>query len=446
MQTEPFTAIEDPQRRQEAEAIVRACVHCGFCNATCPTYQLLGDERDGPRGRIYLIKQVLEGSPATAKTRLHLDRCLTCRSCETTCPSGVAYGDLIDIGRQVIEQQVGRSWLDAAKRRLLNWVLPYPKRFAFTMGLAWRVKPLLPKSLQQSVPAKPAATNSITAISKYTRTVLLLEGCVQPVLAPEINLALEHILNHFGIGVVCAKTAGCCGALSYHLNFQSQGLSFMRSNIDAWLPHLDAGIDTLVTTASGCGVTVKDYASLLQHDAEYSAKATRISQACVDAVELLEQLNWESVKQSTTPLNTFRPEPVEGRSRTGLDEPIPQQTQHNLAPAINPPKTIAVQSPCTLQHGQKLEGRVEALLSRLGFQLTAVPNAHLCCGSAGTYSLLQPQLAQRLKQDKLSALMASAPDEIATANIGCLQHLRSDAAVPVRHWLEVVAEALDNND
>lgn len=402
MQTQPFIAITHPAQRQEAEAIVRTCVHCGFCNATCPTYQLLGDERDGPRGRIYLIKQVLEGAEATAKTQQHLDRCLTCRACETTCPSGVQYGNLLDIGREVVERQVGRSWLEVIKRRLLVTVLPYPRRFAMLIGFAKIISPLLPEALRRKIPinrrAKPAQVKS-----QHKRKMLLLEGCVQPSLAPEINETAAQVLDRLNITVITAPKAGCCGALSYHMAFQEQGLNFMRRNIDAWLPYLDEGVETIVTTASGCGVTVKDYGNLLKHDATYKAKAERVSAACKDIVEIL-------ASEDLTSLN------------------------------IQAVKKLAFQSPCTLQHGQKLNGQIETLLTTLGFELTPAANPHLCCGSAGTYSLLQPEWSQRLLQDKVSSLEAGRPEEIVTANIGCLLHLRSKASVPIRHWVEILAE------
>jgi glycolate oxidase iron-sulfur subunit len=407
MQIKPFSALTDPQQRQEAETIVKACVHCGFCNATCPTYQLLGDELDGPRGRIYLIKQVLEGNAASAKTQQHLDRCLTCRSCETTCPSGVNYGHLVDIGRAIVEQHVKRSWLDFLKRRLLTLWLPHPQRFARLTAWAQLVAPVLPNSLRRQLPVK-RRPEPFKPKAQHVRKVLLLDGCIQPALAPEINDAAEHILDRFGIGVIKAKAAGCCGAVSYHLNFQEEGLNFMRAVIDTWLPFLDQGIEAIVTTASGCGITVKEYGRLLAHDEIYRHSAERISKSCVDIVELLEKEDWTGI--------TFKPV-----------------------------RKIAWQAPCTLQHGQKLNGRVEAFLQKRGFELTEVPNAHLCCGSAGTYSLLQPKLAKQLGHDKLTALTSGQPDEIATANIGCLLHLRAKTLVPVRHWLEMVNEALAGN-
>jgi glycolate oxidase iron-sulfur subunit len=407
MQTQPFTAITDPAQRQGAETIIRSCVHCGFCNAACPTYQVTGNENDGPRGRIYLIKQVLEGAAVTAKTQQHLDRCLTCRACETACPSGVQYGKLLDVGRDVIERQVGRTWLDNLKRRLLCFVLPYPGRFKIVVALLKLISPLLPENIARKLPVNLAVTPKALAVtSNPVRRVLLLDGCVQPVLAPEINTALERVLGQLGISVIKASSAGCCGALSFHLSFQQEGLDFMRRNIDAWLPYLEQGIDTIITAASGCGVMVKDYGAYLKHDAAYKEKAERISAACKDIVEILEDADLTVLQV---------------------------RTSH---------KKLAFQSPCTLQHGQKLNGMVEDLLRGLGFELLPVSNPHSCCGSAGAYSLLQPAMSNRLLADKLSALESAEPDEIATANIGCLLHLRSNASIPVRHWIEILADGM----
>ncbi len=407
MQTQPFIALTDPEQSQRAEAVIRACVHCGFCNATCPTYQLLGDECDGPRGRIYLIKQVLEGATATGKTQTHLDRCLTCRACETACPSGVQYGNLLDIGRDIVEHQVGRTWKEAIKRRLLCSVLPYPKRFANLIGLGRLLSPILRASLQRKIP-KYQPNPLPDKAPAHKRKMLILEGCVQPALAPEINRATELVLAKLGISVVKAPEAGCCGAVSFHLSYQEQGLDFMRRNIDAWLPYLDEGIEAIVTTASGCGVTAKEYGSLLKHDAAYKDKAEQISSATKDIVEILENEELALLKNQST-------------------------------------KSLAFQSPCTLQHGQKLNGNVESLLSALGFKLTPTANPHLCCGSAGTYSLLQPELSQRLLADKIASLEKGQPEEIVTANIGCLLHLRTMASVPVRHWIEVLSNGLEKN-
>jgi len=406
MQTRPLIALENTDQAQEAEAILRACVHCGFCNATCPTYQMLGDERDGPRGRIYLIKQVLEGSAASKETQQHLDRCLTCRACETTCPSGVNYGRLLDIGRAAVEQQVHRPWLEQVKRRVLCAVLPYPQRFAFLLRCTQIFKPLIPARLRGKIPAT-RQSDLIAPQNTRKRKMLVLAGCVQPQLAPAINTAAARVLNRLGISLLIAPAAGCCGALSYHLSAQADGLDFMRRNIDAWIPFLEQGVEAIVVTASGCGLMVKEYGDILKHDPLYADKAQRISAATRDLVEVLATENLSS-----------------------------------LTPSVN--GKIAFQSPCTLQHGQQLGGKVETLLRGLGFDLSTVANPHLCCGSAGTYSLLQPEISQRLLRDKVNTLEIAEPDVIATANIGCLTHIQSMTSIPVRHWIEILDAALSD--
>jgi glycolate oxidase iron-sulfur subunit len=406
MQTRPLIALENTAQAQEAEAILRACVHCGFCNATCPTYQILGDERDGPRGRIYLIKQVFEGSAASKETQQHLDRCLTCRACETTCPSGVSYGRLLDIGRGVVEQQVPRPLLERVKRRMLFTVLPYPQRFALLFRSAQLFKPLIPAHLRGKIPTVRQIT--LTAPQNFhKRKMLVLAGCLQSILAPGINTAAERVLDRLGISLFYAPAAGCCGGLSYHLSAQVEGLDFMRRNIDAWLPYLEQGVEAIVMTASGCGLMVKEYGDIFKHDPFYADKAQRISAATRDLVEVLTAEDFTSLKPDVT-------------------------------------QTVAFQSPCTLQHGQQLGGSVETLLRGLGFNLSAVANPHLCCGSAGTYSLLQPELSQRLLQDKVKTLESGQPDVIATANIGCLTHIQSMTSIPVRHWIEILDAASED--
>jgi glycolate oxidase iron-sulfur subunit len=405
MQTRTLISLENTAQAQEAEAILRSCVHCGFCNATCPTYQILGDERDGPRGRIYLIKQVLEGSAASEETLQHLDRCLTCRACETTCPSGVSYGRLLDMGRAVVEQQVRRPWLERVKRRMLRAVLPYPQRFALLFRGAQIFKPLISARLRGKIPA--ARQTGLTAPQNtHSRKMLILAGCVQPILAPAINTATARVLDKLGISLLVAPAAGCCGALNYHLPAQADdGLDFMRRNIEAWLPYLEQGVEAIVMTASGCGLMVKEYADIFKHDPFYADKAQRISASTRDLVEVLAAEDLTSLKPDVT-------------------------------------GTVAFQSPCTLQHGQQLGGAVETLLRGLGFDLSTVANPHLCCGSAGTYSLLQPELSQRLLQDKINALESTQPDVIVTANIGCLTHIQSMTSIPVRHWIEILDAAL----
>jgi glycolate oxidase iron-sulfur subunit len=408
MKTNLAQFIKDTPAGKEADQILRTCVHCGFCTATCPTYQLLGDELDGPRGRIYLMKQLLEGEAFTQKTQLHLDRCLTCRSCETTCPSGVQYGKLVDIGRHIVEQQVGRSPWEGFKRRALRMVLPNPALFTPLLKLGQLTRPLLPSGIRRKVP-KPVAPTPWPA-PRHARRMLVLQGCVQPGIAPTINPALARVVDRIGISLVAAERAGCCGAVSYHLNAQAAGLDHMRKNIDAWWPHVEEGIDGIVMTASGCGVMVRDYAHLLARDPQYAEKARRISALTKDATEVLS---------------------AEGTALTS-----------RLAPRTSSPKKVAFHSPCTLQHGQQIRGLAEPLLAAAGYTLTGVADAHLCCGSAGTYSILQPELSRQLLNNKVAALQAGMPDVIATANIGCLAHIQTGTETPVRHWVELIDEAM----
>ena len=393
-----------------AEEILRKCVHCGFCTATCPTYQLLGDELDGPRGRIYLIKQVLEGKPVTEKTRTHLDRCLTCRSCETTCPSGVKYSHLLDVGRAVVEQKLPRRLGDLLTRTLLKTVLPNPALFAPAVKLGRAMKPLLPSSLADKLPPVPSAAKPWPASSGHRRRMLALAGCVQPALAPNINAATARVLDRLGIALVEEGKAGCCGAVRFHLNDQAAGKADMRRNIDAWWPHVEAGVDAIVVTASGCGVQVRDYGHLLADDPAYAAKAVRVSELCRDPADIL-----AAEKVALLAL---------------LESHAAQRGK------------LAFHSPCTLQHGLKIRGVIEEFLQAVGYRLTPVADGHLCCGSAGTYSVLQPELAVRLRDNKLAALNAAGPEQVATANIGCLTHLQAGSALPVRHWIELIDEVL----
>lgn len=406
MQTTLAESFRNTPDGDVAERILRSCVHCGFCLATCPTYQLLGNELDSPRGRIYLMKQVFEGTTPTAKTQLHLDRCLTCRNCETTCPSGVEYGKLLDIGRHIVEEKVGRSVADTATRTALKTGLGTPLLFNSALKLGQAVRGLMPDFLQTRIPQTEAAGDWPAA--RHARRMLVLQGCVQPGLKPNINTATARVLDRIGISLIAAEEAGCCGALAHHLNDTDAGLAAARRNIDAWLPHLDAGAETIVMTASGCGVMVKDYGWLLRDDAVYADKAARISAATKDISEVLI---------------------AERDALSALGAP----------PSV---KKIAYHPPCTLQHGQKLGGGVEALLADAGFELTPVAEKHLCCGSAGTYSILQPDIANQLKARKLGHLQAGAPELIVTANIGCLTHLQSGSAVPVKHWVELLDEVL----
>lgn len=400
MQTQLTDAIKNTAHGQEADSILRTCVHCGFCTATCPTYQLLGDELDGPRGRIYLIKEMLEGNAVTRKTQVHLDRCLTCRACETTCPSGVQYGHLVDIGRMVLEERVQRPWHERVVHKLLRIVIPYPQRFAPLLRLGQSLRPVLPAAWRRSLP--PYQPASAWPGPRHVRRMLVLDGCVQPAIAPNINAAAARVLDRLGISLLRADKAGCCGAVSYHLNAHDEGMDFMRRNIDAWWPHIQAGVEAIVMTASGCGTLVKDYGHILRHDPVYAEKAARVSALCRDLSEIL----------AVEDLSTLT--------------------------SKNQKQKIAFHSPCSLQHAQQLPGVVEKILIAAGFELTPVSDAHLCCGSAGTYAILQKGLSQQLLHNKLNALQSGVPAVIATANIGCLTHLQSQSSVPVRHWVELM--------
>jgi glycolate oxidase iron-sulfur subunit len=402
MQTRLADFIKNTPEGREADSILRACVHCGFCTATCPTYQLLGDELDGPRGRIYLVKQFLEGHEATRKTQVHLDRCLTCRACETTCPSGVNYHRLADIGRGLIADRVRRPLHERLLRRALRAVLPHRGRFTPLLRLGQTVRGVLPASLRASVPARQRAGQ--WASTPHERRMLILDGCVQPAIAPDINAATARVMDRLGIQVVPTPGAGCCGAVSHHLDAHDEGLDFMRRNIDAWWPQIEAGAEAIIMTASGCGAMVKDYGLLLRDDPVYADKAARVSELARDIGEIL----------ADEKLDTLR---------------------------VRTPGPVAFHAPCTLQHALRVHGKTERVLRRLGFTLTAVADAHLCCGSAGTYSILQKDFSQRLRTNKLKALEDGDPDVIATANIGCLAHLQSGTRRPVRHWIEVVADA-----
>ena len=410
MQTHLAPEFRDTREGREADAILRSCVHCGFCTATCPTYQLLGDELDGPRGRIYLIKQVLEGQEPTRKTQQHLDRCLTCRNCESTCPSGVQYGHLVDIGRKIVEEKVPRPLAERATRWVLKEGLPSPL-FAPAMKLGRSVRGLLHERLRAKVPVHqdPGSWPART----HARKVLLLEGCVQPSMAPNINHATARVLDAAGIETVVAREAGCCGAVKFHLNDQEGGLAQMRANIDAWWPYIERGeVECIIMNASGCGVTVKEYGHLLRLDPQYADKAARVSGLTRDLSELLPDL---------VPLLKDRVRPA-GRA-------------------------FAYHPPCTLQHGQKLRGGVERHMAALGFTLrVARTESHLCCGAAGTYSVLNPELSLQLRDRKLGVLGAAFTEEppaaILSANMGCITHLQSGTEIPVRHWIELLDEAL----
>ena len=408
MQTTIAPELADDPRVMAAEKILRKCVHCGFCLATCPTYNLVGDELDSPRGRIYLVKQVVEGKTPTATTQSHLDRCLTCRNCETTCPSGVEYGQLIDQGRALVEEVVERPLLQRMMRKVILRVLPYSSRVGPLVKLGQVLKPVLPKALGSSVPARQSV--GVAPSVSHPRKMLVLDGCVQPSMAPATNVAAARVLDALGVELVSVTSAGCCGAVSFHLNAQNDARDFMRRNIDAWWPAIEAGAEAIIVTASGCGVMVKDYGHVLSDDPAYKAKALRVSELCKDIIEVLGAEDLSRFHQSATSF---------GR--------------------------VAFHPPCTLQHGQKLPQVTENLLRKLGFSLTPVPDSHLCCGSAGTYSIFQPELSHQLRDNKVRSLLSGEPDIIATANIGCQLHIQSGSGRQVLHWVELVDQLITKN-
>ena len=399
MQTNLADFIRDTPEGREAEAILRSCVHCGFCNATCPTYQLLGDELDGPRGRIYLMKQMLEGQPVTARTRTHLDRCLTCRNCESTCPSGVKYGHLLDIGRATMERLSPRPAGERMLRMGLRRLLGAPNLFNPLFKLGQGMRGALPAALKNHLPAH--GESGARPEPRHKRRMLVLEGCVQPAMAPDTNAAAARVLDRLGISLLAAPQAGCCGAIDQHLSAPTAAQAAMRRNIDAWWPYLEAGTEAIVMTASGCGSLVKEYGYHLRADPTYADKAARVSALTKDLSEVLAGEDLSSLRAPT-------------------------------------PRRIAFHPPCSLQHGQQVRGVIEAILTGLGHELVAADEAHLCCGSAGTYSLLQPELSGRLRTRKLSNLQARGPELIATANIGCQTHLAAASGVPVVHWISLL--------
>ncbi|MES1955563.1 glycolate oxidase subunit GlcF [Salinisphaera hydrothermalis] len=404
MQTSIIDALRDTEDGREADRILRACTHCGFCTATCPTYQLLGDERDGPRGRIYLIKQVLEGETPTEKTQHHLDRCLTCRACETTCPSGVEYAKLADIGRDLVDRQVERPARERWLRWLLRHVVAYRRRFAVVHALGQIARPFLVgrlAPLRQKLPPRRPRVEWPQA-SERSRLMLVHDGCVQPVATPNTNAHAARILDQLGIRLVAASGAGCCGALSQHLSHRAEAHDFARANIDAWWPYIEQGAEAIVITASGCGASITEYGYMLRNDPAYAEKAARVSELARDLSDIL------------------------------ADEDL------SALADIGGGRRVAYHPPCTLQNAPGLHDKIGVILAGAGYKLTHVSNAHLCCGSAGSYSILQPEIANQLRADKLSSLGADNPEVIVTANVGCQLHLEAAAGVPVRHWIELL--------
>ncbi|CAE6809934.1 Lactate utilization protein A [Paraburkholderia domus] len=406
MQTNLADFIRNTPDGDEADAILRNCVHCGFCTATCPTYQILGDELDGPRGRIYLIKQMVEGAAVTRSTQIHLDRCLTCRNCETTCPSGVQYGRLVEIGRKITEEKVTRPLRQRMVRRLLASFVPNSALFTPVMRLGQHFRPLLPRKLRDKVPARQRPLEWPTA--KHPRKMLMLAGCVQPSMMPNVNVATARVLDALGVETLIAPEAGCCGAIRLHLGYNDEALDDLRANIDAWWPFIEEGAEAIVMNASGCGATVKEYAHLLRNDPAYAEKARRVTELTRDIAEILPEFEEALVAVS--------------RRR-----------------AIH---TVAFHPPCTLQHGQQVRGKVEHLLAALGVEVRLPADSHLCCGSAGTYSLTQPKLSYALRDQKLDRLQAQEPQVIVSANVGCIAHLQSGTSTPVAHWIELVEHML----
>ena len=408
MQTQILPALKETIAGAEADTILRQCVHCGMCNATCPTYQILGDELDGPRGRIYLIKQVLEGKTVTSKTQTHLDRCLSCRSCETTCPSGVQYHTLLEIGRDIVEQQVGRGILSKLKRSLMKQGLSNPRLFQLALNIGRQTKSVLPKNLAQKIPDRPSTKLLTLPTATHDKKVLMLAGCVQPALAPEINAAAIRVLDACGVQTVVLEQAGCCGAVALHLSDAELAREQARRNIDAWWPVFEQGTDAVLMTASGCGLMVKEYERLLREDAHYADKAKQIADKALDLSQYL---------------SSFRTRLIELYGGK-IEEKI---TWH---------------APCTLQHGMKAGVVVEDLLRDLGAEVKTCGQAHLCCGSAGTYSISQAPISLQLRDQKLSELERCGGDRIVSANMACQLHLQSGTSTPVQHWIMLIDEVL----
>jgi glycolate oxidase iron-sulfur subunit len=416
MRTALADFIKDTPAGREAHAILRSCVHCGFCLPACPTYQLLGDELDSPRGRIYLMKQLLEGEPVTSSTQLHLDRCLTCRACESACPSGVQYGRLLDIGRSLIEQRVTRSATARLKRYLLRKIVPHTRRLRAALAMTRLARGVLPRELAAPAARAPRAGARPWPAPRHARRVLLLPGCVQPALRPQTDAAAATVLDRVGISAIVPQGTGCCGALTHHLSASRETLRQARRNVDALWPHIEAGVEAVVSTTSACAAMLTEYGRLLEAEPAYASRAARVAALARDIAQLLGPER-EALSARLGSASAERP-PGVGRSAS----------------------RVALHAPCTLQHALRVSGTVEALLSAAGFVLAPVADRHQCCGSAGTYSILQPELSGRLLRAKVAALESGTPDVIATANIGCLTHIGRGTSVPVCHWVELLAE------
>ena len=401
MQTAIVPEIASTERGREADAILRKCVHCGFCNATCPTYQLLGDELDGPRGRIYLIKQMLEGEPPNDQVKLHLDRCLTCRNCESTCPSGVDYSKLLEIGRDMLDRNK-RGFVDRTARKAVTAVISRPAVFGTLYGIGNTVSPLLPPVLKEKIPPKAESRDIDWPEDRHERKAVALAGCALGALAPSTNVVAAHVLDRLGISLIEARGAGCCGSVHLHTTTEAAARESAKRLIDTWVPWLERGVEAFVMTVTGCGVTVKEYPHLFRSDPEYREKATRIAEMTFDLCEILDR-------------------------EIGEDYSVEESG-----------KSVAFHPPCTLQHGQKITGVVEGILRRVGYEVRTIRDGHLCCGSAGTYSLLQPVISGRLRENKVQSLRETDADIICTANVGCQTHLGDIDGKPVRYWAELL--------
>ena len=412
MQTNLAKRFKESQSAEAIESILRSCVHCGFCNATCPTYQLRGDELDGPRGRIYQMKQYFEGAPANKEMQLHLDRCLTCRSCETTCPSGVNYSHLLEIGRESIEKDLPRSVSQRGLRWAITEFLNSGWIFKFSIQAAQKCRWFLPRKLTESIPmAKPPIAEVIDQhLTQQGRQVLMLSGCVQPALSPNTNAAAKQLLHRLGLSVIEINQNNCCGAVGMHTSQIEQGKAQARRLIDAWWPKIESGVEAIVFTASGCGVSIKDYGNIFKDEIGYAEKGQTISDLALDLSQLV--------------------------AREMADQKI------TIDKASDGPNRVAFHTPCTMQHALGLKGVVEKILANAGFHVCHVVDSHLCCGSAGTYSILQPEISKKLQANKQAALTVDTPEVIATANIGCQLQIGNGSSVPVVHWVELLNKAI----